>query len=505
MTASDKGHRSQPGNVRRAAAGSASEQQHPCPQVFPPADPTVSEQVAAFALATRFVDLPRAVREKVHVHVLDTFGVALAAVPERFAQRAFAAIQPLAQSGGASVLGRGETWPAVWAALYNGMLAHGLDYDDTHAEAVLHVSTTVLPAAWAVAEEAGLSPAEFLAAVAVGMEVNVRIGLAAPGSFHDRGFHPTGVCGTYAATVAAGKALGVDSTAMTHALGLAGSQAAGTLEFLGDGSWSKRLHAGWAAHAGIVAARLGAAGFLGPRRTFEGRFGLYRTHLGDQGWDPTVIARNLGDHWRLLEVSLKPYAACHMTHAFIDAAAALRQRQGFNLADLVDIEADIHPRAVPVVCEPVADKFSPRTDYDAKFSLPYTVASMLVRGHVNLEDFTAAAICDEDVLAVARRVRYRADETSRYPRYFDGTLRLRFRDGTVWEHREAINRGHPEQPLSFEQVLEKFRNNVGRVATRDAAKRLEEALTALPTSPSLQPLQLALREVARDYCRRRES
>ncbi len=468
---------------------------------FPPNHPssiplTVSEQLAAFAAETEFRHLPEEVRAKLRAHLLDTFGVALAAVPEQFADHARKAIGTLTPRGRSTVLGASEAWPAAWAALYNGMLAHGLDYDDTHAEAVLHVSTTVVPAALAMAEEANCSGPEFLAAVALGMEVNVRIGLAAPGGFHDRGFHPTGVCGAYAATLAASKALHLPAEGIVHALGLAGSQAAGTLEFLGDGSWSKRLHAGWAAHAGIVASRLGATGFSGPRRTFEGRFGLYRTHLGDSPWDAAAVTRGLGKEWRLLEISLKPYPACHMTHAFIDAARALRRREGFALEAVADIEADIHPRAVPVVCEPLADKWSPRTDYEAKFSLPYTVASMLVRGHVNVDDFTAEAIHDETVLAVARRVRYRADESSQYPRYFDGTLRLRFRDGTVWEHREPINRGHPENPFSFDEVVAKFTANVERIASDAAAKSLENELTALPLRNSLSPLQSALRRLA---------
>ncbi|MCX8073332.1 MAG: MmgE/PrpD family protein [Candidatus Binatia bacterium] len=459
---------------------------------------SASEQLAQFAARTTFGQLPEAVREKVALHVLDTLGVALAACPEQFARKAMAALEPVAGRGRASVLGHARRWPAAWAALYNGMLAHGLDYDDTHAEAVLHVSTTVVPAALAVAEERELAGSDFLAAVAVGMEVNARIGLAAPGAFHDRGFHPTGICGAYAASVAASKAFGLDARAMADALGIAGSQAAGTLEFLGDGSWSKRLHAGWAAHAGVLAARLGSAGFLGPRATFEGRFGLYRTHLGDRGWDVGVLTDGLGTRWRLLEVSLKPYPACHMVHAFIDAARVLRERPGFALDRIAAIEADIHPRAVPVVCEPLANKWMPRTDYEAKFSLPYTVAAMLVRGHVNVDDFTPAAISDEAVLAVARLVRYRQDETSRYPRYFDGTLRIRFRDGSVWEHRQAINRGHPELPLTRDEVLDKFRHNVCRVATDAAAKQLEVEVTTLPTRPSLGRLRSALLAAAKN-------
>lgn len=454
---------------------------------------SASEQLAEFVAAVRYDHLPRAVQDKVRLHVLDTLGVALAATAEDFAAKARAALRPLAGRGVATVLGEAHGWPAAWAALYNGMLAHGLDYDDTHAEAVLHVSTTVVPAAWATAEEHRISGAEFLAAVAAGMEVNVRIGIAAPGRFHDRGFHPTGICGAYAAAAAAARAAGASAPAIVHAFGLAGSQAAGTLEFLGDGSWSKRMHAGWAAHSGIVAARLGRAGFVGPRGTLEGRFGLYRTHIGEQGWDTSEALAQLGSRWRLLEISLKPYPACHMTHACIDAARVLRSRPGFALAEVEAIEARVHPRVVPVVCEPAHDKVAPRSEYEAKFSLPYTVACMLVRGHVDVHDFTPEAIAEETVLAVAGLVRYQPDPASAYPRYFDGALQIRFRDGRVWEHRQAVNRGHPDYPLDPEEIAHKFRTNATRVLPEQTVDRVVEAVESLPGARSLHSLRRALR------------
>jgi len=460
---------------------------------------TASEKLAAFAASVQYDALPKSVQQKVLLHLLDTLGVGLAATVEEFAMRARSAIAALVGRGRgrASVWGASSSWPAPWAALFNGMLAHGLDFDDTHAEAVLHVSTTVVPAALAVAEATATSGGEFLAAIAAGMEVNARIGIAAPGGFHDRGFHPTGVCGAYGAAVAAARAMRLDAGAMVHTLGLAGSQAAGTLEFLGDGSWSKRLHAGWAAHAGIVAAQLGREGFVGPRATLEGRFGLYRTHLGDAGWDVSAATRDLGQNWRLLEISLKPYPACHMVHAHIDAARVLRGRPGFRVDEIERIEADIHERAVPVVCEPLEAKRAPRTDYEAKFSLPYVVASMLVRGHVGVADFTPAAIADEAVRALAARVEYRPDASSQYPRYFDGGLRIRFRNGDVWEHREAINRGHPDKPLGRDEVIEKFRRNVARVWQEKEGEALLVAVQALPRAKSLRQLQRALRVPAR--------
>ncbi|MFQ5666655.1 MAG: MmgE/PrpD family protein, partial [Candidatus Binatia bacterium] len=382
--------------------------------------------------------------------------------------------------------------PGEWAALVNGTLAHGLDYDDTHAESVLHVSASVGPAALAACEAAGASGRALLLALALGMEANVRIGLVARGGFHDRGFHPTGICGTFASALLAGKVAGLPRAQLADALGLAGSQAAGSLEFLTDGTWAKRIHAGWAAHSGLVAARLAAAGFTGPRGTLDGRFGLYHSHLGAAGWDPAVLTADLGQRWHLLDIGLKPYPCCHYNHAFIDCAATLRARQPIPPAAIDEVECFIAAREVPIVCEPESNKRRPQTDYDAKFSLPYAVASMLLRGHVNIEDFTGAAIHDPAVLALAARVVYRDDPESDFPRRFPGRLRVRLRDGRVLEHRERINRGSAERPLSEHEVREKFRSNASRVLDPRGVEAVAATVAGLEDRADLVTLATGL-------------
>ncbi|MEO8604920.1 MAG: MmgE/PrpD family protein [bacterium] len=425
---------------------------------------SISQSLARFAGALQPADLPAEVLAAVKRHLLDVCGVALAAAAEPFAAQALSAATALGGNGDAAVIGVAARLPPVWAALVNGALAHGLDYDDTHEEAVTHVSCSVTPAMLASAAQA--DGAQALTALALGMECAVRIGRAAPGAFHDRGFHPTGLCGAYAAALVAGKLGGLDAASIAHGLGLAGSMASGTMEFLSDGSWAKRVHPGWAAHAGISAAALAAAGFTGPRHTFEGRFGLYRSHLGEMPWDAESLTAELGRRWHLLDIAIKPYPCCHMTHAFIDAAAALREPAG-DVEAIAAIECFIHPREMPVVCEPRATKLVPQTDYDAKFSLPYTVAAMFVRGRVDLAAFDAAAIRDPAVLALAQRVTCLPDATADYPRCFPGRVRLHLRDGRVLEHHEPVNRGSVERPLSDGEVRDKF--------ARNAARRLDTA------------------------------
>jgi 2-methylcitrate dehydratase PrpD len=355
-----------------------------------------------------------------------------------------------------------------------------------------------VPAALAACEAANGDGRSFLTALAFGMELSIRLGLVAPGAFHDRGFHPTGVCGAFGAALIAGKIAGLSSVQLADALGLAGSQAAGLMEFLTDGAAVKRMHPGWAAHSGLLAARLAAAGVTGPRAVFEGRFGLYRSHLGDGEWNLSALTSSLGARWHLLDISLKPYPCCHMNHAFIDCAAALQAEHGLAPEGIEQIECFIHPREVPVVCEPLQSKHRPQNDYDAKFSLPYAVASQIVRGHVAVDDFTDRAIREPAVLALAQRVVYREDASNDYPRCFPGWMRVHLRDGGIVEHHEPINRGHAERPLSEGAVRDKFRRNAALAISDPAAEVLLEAVAALEDEPDLSRLAAPLRYSSRN-------
>jgi len=451
---------------------------------------SLSERLATFAAAVDFSALPAAVIDTLKLHLLDTLGVALAAAPRDFGIAALATLRAFGGPPTCTVIGAEDKLPAPWAALANGTLAHGLDFDDTHQESVVHVSAGIVPAALAAAEEAGADGRMLLASLAVGQEASIRIGLAARGGFHDRGFHPTGICNAFGAALAAGKLRGLAAEQLADALGIAGSQAAGSLEFLTDGTWVKRIHGGWAAHAGLVAAALASSGFTGPRGVLDGRFGLYQSHLGAAAWDAIAVTDGLGERWELLQTGLKPYPCCHYNHAFIDCAAAIRARHDLDPATISHITCLIAAREIPIVCEPTATKQRPQTDYDAKFSLPYTVACMLARGQVDIDDFTPAAISDFAVLDLAARTTYEIDPDAEFPLRFGGRLRVHLRDGRVLEHHEPVNRGSAERPLTEPEVIEKFRRNASRAlsprrvaAIVDAVATLERTgLTALARS-----------------------
>ncbi len=452
----------------------------------------LATRLAAFAVTAA---PPDEVREDAARRVLDTLGSALAA---RGLGEGTAATGVVAAAGGApeaTLIGERDAIPAAQAALGNAALAHALDFDDTHEASVCHVSAVVVPAALAVAESRGAGGAALLDAVTTGSEVTARVGLAAPGGFHRRGFHPTGVCGALGAAAATARLLGLDPPRATAALGIAASFGAGHFAYLEDGSATKPLHAGWAAHGGVLAAQLAAAGAEGPARALEGRFGLYATHV-DEPPDLDAALAGLGERWECLRSVVKPYPVCHYSHAALDA---IGQAAGTLPVDPDAVEAvavRVSAEGFALVLDPPAAKARPRTPYDAKFSLPYGVAALLVRGRLGLTDFTAEAIADERVLALAARVTGEAWAPGAAPSPFAGEVDLRCA-GDAEPRRVLVAHapGGPEHPLGDAALREKFGANAVLAIDAATADRLAATVLALPADGTLPPIAACMRAV----------
>jgi 2-methylcitrate dehydratase PrpD len=440
---------------------------------------TLAERLAAFAASLEFDDLPPAVVAAARMRTLDVLGVALAAATQDFAVALARTLEGWAAGGEATVIGGKQTAPVPLAVLANGTLAHALDFDDTHPAAIVHVSSVIVPTVLAVAEAARADGRTVLAAAVAGGEAMIRLGLAASGAFHARGWHATGVGGALGAALAAGRVQRLDATRLAAALGLAGSFASGLLEFLSDGSAAKRVHAGWAGHAGVVAAALAAHGFAGPTTVLEGRFGLYAAMLGAPPAPEPF--ETLGREWQTLRIAVKPYPCCHLLHAYLDCALALRQAHGIVPEAIEAVECRVPAGEVPIVCEPAGAKRSPRTPYEAQFSLPFTVAAALVDGRVGLETFSPERLADPRIAALAARVRDTVDPSARYPETFPGWVRIHLADGRLVEAREPDGRGGPERPLPPAAVVEKFRDNAARALPPARVERLEAAVLALDT------------------------
>jgi 2-methylcitrate dehydratase PrpD len=436
---------------------------------------TLATRVGEFAARATLADVPVDVRERARHLVLDAVGLAFASTAYDFPGVALAALRAFGE-GTHPVLGMSERLPARDAAVLNGVLVHGMDFDDTHIPAVTHVSAAALPAALSAAVAQGRTTEDLLLAYILGVETSARVGVGGAGAFHDVGFHPTAIAGAFGAAVAAGRILGLDAEGLATAQGVVGSMSAGLLEFLADGAWTKRLHPGWAAMSGLTAASFAQAGWTGPGAVYEGRFGLYETHLAGRETTPEAVGKGWGETWELMRTAVKPYPICHFIHAFADAVLELRPQA---TAEIVEIRCAIHPVPGKVVCEPAEAKWAPRDEYDAKFSLPYVVATALVRGRFGLAELEDDALVDKDALALAQKVVVSEDPDSAFPAAYSGAVEIVLADGRTLRHREQVNRGHEERPLTNAEIADKYAQNMARVTDAATAERVRAAVLGL--------------------------
>ena len=454
------------------------------------AGPLISRTLAQFAHDLSFDAIPQEVRERAKHLMLDATGIAYASGSYDFAHKTLTAIAGLGGDGRVPVIGLPQRLSPRDAALVNGVLAHGLDFDDTHTGGIIHSTASVWPTVMSTAFMRGKSGADLLVAYVAGVEAATRLGAVGSGHFHQVGFHPTGMIGVFGCTLAAGTLMGLSPQALTMAQGIALSMAAGSLEFLEDGAWTKRMHPGWAAQSGITAAALGREGFVGPTRAYEGRFGVFNSYLQggleDERWGRATAG--LGNIWETTAIAVKPLPACHFTHACADAAMILARQHQFKIDDIVRIKALVPGEVVKTVCEPVANKRRPANAYDAQFSIPYLVAASLIRGRFTLAELEPEALNDEAILRVCDLVDYEVDPRSTFPRHYTGDVQISLRDGRVLMHREAMNRGCADRPLSNGEIVEKFTGNARmRLSVRQASE-VQEAVLGLDRAADVRPV-----------------
>ncbi len=435
---------------------------------------TAAERFAVFALELDLDAVPDEVVDAAKLHALDVLGCGLAAHGLGIAGEGRTAMAELGGEPDATVIGLDRGLPAANAAFANAMLCHGLDFDDTHSDSVSHVSTVVVPAAAALAEARSATGRELLTAVIAGNEIVTRIGMAAPGAFHARGFHPTAICGIFGATAAAARLSGLSVADTASALGIAGSMASGLFAYLDDATATKPIHPAWAAHGALVAARLAALGAEGPPGVLEGRFGLYHAFV-DTRIDLEPQLADLGERWETPRIAFKAFPACHYIHGSLGATASLGDE--VDPDEVEDILVTVPEAGVSLVLEPAESKVAPRTDYEGKFSLQYSTAAMLVHGSVGLTTYTPEALADERVLGLARQVRYETKDYASYPGAFPGGVRIGLRDGRTLEADLPYQLGAPENPMSAEQVRAKFRENAALAG--GSFEALEEAVLEL--------------------------
>lgn len=446
-------------------------------------------RLAEFAVGCR----DGAVPDGVPGRILDILGLALAAQDDPAVRAVLASVRRWGGTSEATVIGAGDRLPAPAAALVNGVMAHALDFDDTHLPSVLHPSASIVPAALAAAEAVCADGPALVRAVAAGIEICNRLGMAAydrelrNSVFFERGLHATSICGTVGGAAAAGLLYGLDAAGIGHAMGIAASMGAGLLEANRTGGTVKKAHCGWAAHAGVSAAVFAADGLTGPPTVLEGRFGFFAAYTS-RVFDADALIGGLGERWELSRTVYKPYPTNHFTHPGIDCALALRAA-GLRAADVASAELGVAAPVLRTIAEPATDKARPQTAYHGKFSGPYTVAAALLGGSglgVGTADFREL---DEAVLALAARVTCVADEraTELFPNAFAAVLRVRTTGGGLLEHRVDSSRGSERHPLSSADLDLKFRLNAAGLSTEQAAA-VSAATSALRPAAELLAL-----------------
>jgi len=455
--------------------------------------PSVARRYARFVLGLALDQVPPPVAAKAASLALDTLGSCLASSREEFGRAVLQAAERLGGPQESTLIGTKARAGAASAVLANATLAHGLDFDDTREDAIVHTGCVAVTTALAVGEAIGASGRSVLEAMVAGVEVMCRIGLAVPGRFHARHYHPTSLTGGFAAAAVAGKLYGLTEDQLVHALGICGSQAGGIIEYLADGSWTKRLHPGWAAHAGIAATLLARSGFTGPETVFESAHGFYQAFAG--GYEEPrldALLASLGRTWELAELTLKPYPCGSIAQPYMDCALLLRQQHRIEPEQIAGIRCRTAAGPVPRLWEPLASKHEPANGYAAKFSLPYLVALMLVKERATLAEFTDEAARDRRVLAVAGKVGYEVDATIDYPRQFIGHVAIRLRDGRLLEERQDHPRGGPDFPLTREEVEAKFLGNAALAVPAEQSARVVKLVGDLAAQEHITTLMDSL-------------
>lgn len=440
----------------------------------------VAERLASWALGLRAEEIPEDALHAAKRHMLDGVGLAIAARRLGGAEAAVSVGNQFASSEGVRALGANERLVPGAVALVDGVLVHALDFDDTHAGGLVHATAVSLPATFAAGQREASTGVEALVAMVIGLETVCRVASASPHGFHARGLHATAICGTLSAALVDSRLSGVSTAIATSALGIAGSLSGGLLEFLDTGSDTKTLHPGLASMNGLLAANLARAGGNGPNTVLEGRRGIYAT-LSDRDADPESVVADLGRRWECTQISFKPIPACQLLHVTLDAVAGCPG----SWQDIIEIEAVVHPDSAGVVCEPREAKNHPKSPYDAKFSLPWSLAARLIDGQVSLDTYSEAAIGRPEVADLAAKVRVLPGPDDVRAADASGAVRIRFADGSEWDGWVAGSRGTPQNPLTDDDLQQKFLLNCGG---HPDSSELLEGIMNIETLPSLESI-----------------
>ena len=414
----------------------------------------LAEHIAAIS-TSQTADIPESVRQMLQRVTLDAYGLMFSARNTDYIQ---AIESSCIDNGNSTAFGHGSRFTIQDAALINGTAIHGEDFDDTFEGTPVHVSSVIVPTILAIAEREDVSSSTFIKSMAFGAELICRLALVAPTAVHRQGFHPTAILGAFGASLTASVAYGLSPKQTASALGIVGSMASGIIEYLAEGTWTKRMHPGWAASAGIKSAVMAKAGFTGPRTVFEGTHGLFKGFASGSITPDFSHLESFGDGWVSAGLAFKPYACGTMTQPFVDCA--VQASNVLKAENIKEIHAHVGEGTVHRLWEPLEEKRNPSTPYGAKFSVPYCVAIGFLDGKAGLNEFTEEQLSRDDIQSLTSKITYSINPEDPYPEEYVGWIDVIDLEGNAHTVKQSCLRGGKQEPMTQQELEDKFKNNL---------------------------------------------
>jgi 2-methylcitrate dehydratase PrpD len=450
----------------------------------------ITRTLVFFSHALNSKDLSGEVVERAKYLLLDYLGVAIAGSLTESSQPIYRMLARSASHGPCTVIGTASQSSPEFAALANGAAAHGVELDDTHQAGSIHPGVVMFSTAIALSEiHPDIDVAQFVAAVVAGYEVAARLGMALqPKSHYELGFHPTSTCGVFGAAVTAAKLLRLSEEQMLSAVGIAGSMAAGSLEFLADGTWTKRLHPGLAAQNGILAANLAAEGFQGPATILEGRDGFLWAY--SRKAKPDLVTQDLGQDFEIMRTSIKPHACCRYMQAPIDGLIELATQHDIHPEQVERIEIAVLEAGWPLVCEPRKRKYSPSNVVDAQFSMPYGAAVALTDRAAGLDQFTGDSFHSPQIKILMGKVVLQKNIRieKNFPEEWPAIVQVHLTNGKQFEKHIRFPKGDPENPLTWQELTTKFQSLAMGVFPRTRCEEIINSVKDMKPSTVLRDI-----------------
>ena len=446
---------------------------------------TIAEEFSSWSKTLSVKDIPEKTQSTLKFLLKDICGIILSARNENYVK---SLVETYKGSGNLVSLGHSERFDLFSSAIIAGTAAHGEDFDDTFEGNPMHVGATMIPAMLSAAQKFNLNGDQILKGLTIGSELICRLALVAPTAMHKQSFHPTAVCGTFGVAAGLSSVLDLTEKQMVSALGIAGSFTSGIIEYLAEGSWTKRVHPGWSANSGINAALIAKSGFYGPRTVFEGEHGFFEAFaLKEIERDYSHLTDGLGKRWENQNLAFKPFACGTMAQPFVDCAIKIRKKIK-NLNNISSITAKVGEGTVHRLWEPLKEKKNPSTPYSAKFSVPYCVAVGFVRGDAGLNEFNEKSINDKQILNLASKVNYEIDPNNEYPKNYTGTLICKTSENEFTEHQPCF-RGGIKEPLTKDDIDKKYNANLNySKISEENKKNLNNFIETLFTKPDFSKI-----------------